>query len=205
MAADKEIQADAVAVELNSGAPAASDEKQGSKCCGCCCDFRRAVIIMGIIGLIISVLNLILVATGAALLGSARSSLSSNSDDNQLNNGLNDAVGAGLTGLTVFIIIYVLQALFYVFQIVAAIKYNVPMLAIVIVVNLVWFVLGMITIFQVGGGTGNVIGNVVFYVIFLGLEIYPTAGLIKEIKGGTMSKETYPREEYSCCCTPNSV
>jgi len=218
MSAEKEIQAEAVAevVEVNSGAPAASDEKQGSKCCGCCCDFRRAVIVMGLIGLIIAVIYLILAATGAAFLGSSRNSLSSGtitidgvtyqtSVDDGFNNAVNDSVNAGLTGLTVVIIIQVLQALFYVFQIVAAVKFNVPMLAIVIVVNLVWFVLGMISIFQTGGGTGVVIGNVVFYVLFIALEIYPTGGLIKEIKGGTMSKETYPREAYSCCCTPNPV
>jgi len=214
----KEIQAEAVAevVEVNSGAPAASDEKQGSKCCGCCCDFRRAVIVMGLIGLIISVIYLILAVTGAAFLGSARNSLSSGtttingvtyqtSIDDGFGNSLNDSVDASLTSLTVVIIIQVLQALFYVFQIVAAVKFNVPMLAIVIVVNLVWFVLGMITIFDTGGTTGVVIGNVVFYVLFIALEIYPTGGLIKEIKGGTMSKETYPREAYSCCCQPNPV
>lgn len=210
----KEIQAEAVAevVEVNSGAPAASDEKQGSKCCGCCCDFRRAVIVMGLIGLIIAVIYLILAVTGAAFLGSARNSLSSGTTtingvtyQTSIDDGFNDAVDASLTSMTVVIIIQVLQALFYVFQIVAAVKFNVPMLAIVIVVNLVWFVLGMITIFDTGGTTGVVIGNVVFYVLFIALEIYPTGGLIKEIKGGTMSKETYPREAYSCCCQPNPV
>ena len=167
---------------------------------------------MGLIGLIISVIYLILAVTGAAFLGSARNSLSSGTTtingvtyQTSIDDGFNDAVDASLTSMTVVIIIQVLQALFYVFQIVAAVKFNVPMLAIVIVVNLVWFVVGVVSIFETGISTGVVIGSVVFYVIFFGLEIYPTGGLIKEIKGGTMSKETYPREAYSCCCTPNPV
>lgn len=33
------------------------------------------------------------------------------------------------------------------------------------------------------------------------LLIYPHAGFIKEVKQGILSPETYPREEFSCCCT----
>lgn len=33
------------------------------------------------------------------------------------------------------------------------------------------------------------------------LYVYPHMGLMNEIKQGIMSPETYPREEFSCCCT----
>jgi hypothetical protein len=31
------------------------------------------------------------------------------------------------------------------------------------------------------------------------LRIYPTIFLVKEIRNGIMTRETYPREEYLCC------
>lgn len=201
--ADKKTEAVAVAdvVALNSGAAAVAEGKQGSKCCGCCCDFRRAVIVMGIIGLVFSAINLILYATGAAVVGS----LSSSCDDDVYSDLCSEVTVAGTYSLAVVAVICALQVLFYIFQIVAAIKYNVCMLATVIVVNLVWFVLGVIQVSRSGVSTGNIVGYIIFYIIFVGLEIYPTAGLLKEIKAGTMSKETYPREAYSCCCQPNPV
>ena len=36
----------------SSNAPMWQQEKQGSKCCGCCCDYRMAVIILSIIRLL---------------------------------------------------------------------------------------------------------------------------------------------------------
>jgi len=43
----------------------ADEPKQGSKCCGCCCDFRRAVIIMNIILVVLELFVLIVMATGS--------------------------------------------------------------------------------------------------------------------------------------------
>lgn len=37
--------------------------------------------------------------------------------------------------------------------------------------------------------------------LFVSLNIYPCVGFIVEVRKGIMSKETYPREEYSCFCT----
>lgn len=34
-------------------------EKQGAKCCGCCCDYRRAVVVVAILWLILSIATLI--------------------------------------------------------------------------------------------------------------------------------------------------
>lgn len=201
---DKKTEAVAVAdvVALNSGAAAVAEEKQGSKCCGCCCDFRRAVMVMGIIGLVFAAINLILYVTGAAIVGS----LSTSCDDDLYSDLCSEVTVAGTYSLAVVAVICAVQVLFYIFQIVAAIKYNVCMLATVIVVNLVWFVLAIVQVFRgPAQTTGNIVGSIVFYVIFIALEIYPTAGLLKEIKAGTMSKETYPREAYSCCCQPNPV
>ena len=43
--------------------------------------------------------------------------------------------------------------------------------------------------------------NIVLSGIGTLLYIYPHMGLMNEIKQGIMSPETYPREEFSCCCT----
>jgi len=40
----------------------------------------------------------------------------------------------------------------------------------------------------------------VFNAFFVLLWIYPSVFLTVEIKKGIMTKETYPREEMSCCC-----
>jgi hypothetical protein len=37
-------------------------------------------------------------------------------------------------------------------------------------------------------------------IIFTLLWTYPSIFLAMEIKKGIMTKETYPREEFSCCC-----
>jgi len=205
--ANKNTEAVAVAdvVALNSGAAAVAEEKQGSKCCGCCCDFRRAVVVMGIIGLVFAVIYLVLSVTGAAFVGSLSTGCNDVYSDDVYSDLCTEETVAGTYSLAILAVIAAVQVLFYIFQIVAAIKYNVCMLATVIVVNLVWFVLGMISVSRSGQTTGSIVGSIIFYIIFFALEIYPTAGLLKEIKAGTMSKETYPREAYSCCCQPNPV
>jgi len=46
------------------------------------------------------------------------------------------------------------------------------------------------------------IGTFVSSAIFTFLWVYPSVMLAVEIKKGIMTKETYPREEMSCCCVP---
>ena len=45
------------------------------------------------------------------------------------------------------------------------------------------------------------VGLIILQAVVTGLWIYPHVGLIVEIQKGIMTRETYPREEYSCCCT----
>jgi hypothetical protein len=40
-------------------------------------------------------------------------------------------------------------------------------------------------------------------VIYTAILIYPHIGFILEVKKGIMTKETYAREEFSCCCVSN--
>ncbi len=50
-----------------SGIPMWQQEKQGAKCCGCCCDYRRAVIIIAIIFICIAVISIILTVAAVSV------------------------------------------------------------------------------------------------------------------------------------------
>lgn len=170
-------------------------EKQGAKCCLCCCDFRRAVIVLAIIGIVyygvFFVLTLVGTGIGAAALAAADDDFS--------------GAGAAMVGVGggILAALFAVGMCFYIFQLFAALKYNMCMLATVIVFDLIG--LGYNIYYYIAysvDATGVAVG-IIMSVIISGLFIYPTAGLIMEIKAGTMSAATYPREAYSCCCQPN--
>ena len=119
------------------------------------------------------------------------------------------------------IAIYVVAALGGVFKLVAALKFNVCMLITSVVFDLIGFASAVyqatspvqmpyydqttltIEYYEQPRTTAQSAVGVIIAIIVSGLIIYPTIGLIVEIKKGIMSKETYPREAYSCCCQPN--
>lgn len=91
--------------------------------------------------------------------------------------------------------------------------YNVPMLCAVVLWFLVSFGIGMWFSIDLINSVNEVyreqgeeeIGTpavgFVISAVFTALWMYPHVGLILEIRSGIMSSVTYPREEYSCCCT----
>jgi hypothetical protein len=50
-----------------SSVPMWQQEKVGAKCCGCCCDYRRAVIVVAIIGIVFGVINVITLVTVSSI------------------------------------------------------------------------------------------------------------------------------------------
>lgn len=190
------------------GTTEAGEEKQGGKCCGSCCDFRRAVIVLSIIGIVYWVIILILGLTGVGV-GIARAGQFSELDDDAANIAATVsslvALGAGI--LTA---IAVVNMIFFIFQLVGALKYNMCMLVTCLVVNLIQLVYNVVTGFTnpstMPDGTESlaftIISAIINLIIYILLFIYPLGMLIKEIKGGIMSEATYPREAYSCCCEP---
>ncbi len=170
------------------------EEKQGKKCCGFCCDFRRAVIVMAILGMIeytvLIVITSLGISYGVALAQEAVD------DDVLLASGIGVAVGSGVLAA-----IYVVGIFFQIFMLFGALKYNVCMLATVIFFQLVglgYDISNSVTYYTGGQQIGAIIAQIILAAIY----IYPTAGLLMEIKNGIMSPETYPREAYSCCCQP---
>ena len=92
-----------------------------------------------------------------------------------------------------------------------ALQYNIPMIgygifwllasfAAMTAVQVV-FTSNMNDVMKEGEDERNVpIANIVLSLIGTLLYIYPHVGLMHEISSGIMSPETYPREEFSCCC-----
>jgi len=196
--------------------PVTTGEKLGGKCCGCCCDYRRAVIAMAILGIVFCSIYLILFATGAAFGGVYAANVPDDiemekiivPDDIDMEkifvpDGIDMeklAVDSGIFGL--FAIGYAFGICFFVFQLFAALKYSKCMLITVLVFNCIFLAFGLGNAFETSVGAANIAASIIIILVFFALEIYPTIGLLLEIQKGIMSAETYPREAYSCCCEP---
>jgi hypothetical protein len=164
---------------------------------GCCCDFRRAVIVISVLFICFTVIALIINVTAAAT--------------PTFNNINDDQVEAIIEkNTTRSIIISAISLVMAIVGLLGARFFNIPMLATVIV----WYVIdyGLSVWIQIDNinQINNVdtvttvyrypIGWIIVEAIVTALWIYPHAGLIAEIQKGIMSRETYPREEFSCCC-----
>jgi hypothetical protein len=177
--------------------PMQSQTKQGSRCCGCCCDYRRAVIIVNILYIIYGIISVIVNTQGARTVGG----IDLNDD------GLNDIVedtyrqqgilaGVGLfTSIVAFV---------------GAYRYNIHMVGFNILYVIVSFIATIVltneafnTLEEDYNGDENIplpMPTFVIQGLVLCMVIYPHVGFIYEVKAGILSAETYPREEFSCCC-----
>jgi len=201
----------AVAIPVASPAAMAmrDQEKQGAKCCFCCCDYRRAVVAISVIFIVVYIINIILVATG-----SAATFVTRNVNDNLTQEQKDDLDELGTVGI-ISIVVYVIFFFCNIWALCAALKYSVCMLSTMVVVILIQFgfyVYQTWAVFteqadQAGIDFNNVsfIVTIVIAAICWGLYLYPVIGLISEIKSEIMSQVTYPREDYSCCCNPKNT
>ena len=148
------------------------------------------MIIFGFIGIVQSIINLILAAApSSSFVESHILSL----------RGITYDVSA------IYSIAHVISALGFIWQVCAALRYSICMLCCVILVILYYFAISVYYAVEVQSdywvddtNTALII-QIICNVFLCGLYIYPVVGLIVEIKKGIMSKETYPREAYSCC------
>jgi hypothetical protein len=175
-------------------------EKQGQTCLGCCCDMRRAVIIISIMSLSLSAISLVF------LLGfeSLRMATQDAFDDDVLL----ETIEHSYLVQSIFVGIGLVPSMC---SLVGGIQYNVYLVGI----NIVWLIteyiativnemLAFLEIEESYAGTQNIKMPWVSWVIsaiISALFIYPLVRFIREINLGIMSRETYPREEFSCCCT----
>jgi hypothetical protein len=194
---DVELQA----LNLQGGNYRNDNIKLGDKCCGCCCDTRRATIILSILGLTFSALNVVALIGAEAI----REKTHEKIDDDILIDTVEKTyfIQAILESIEIFTSLACL---------IGGIKYNIYLVGVHIGYMVLQYIIStsvdisaFIEIKKIYHGmetinypwTGFVISAIV-----LGFIIYPMVRFIKEVKLGIMSPETYPREEYSCCCTP---
>ena len=180
--------------------PIRNQEKKGAKCCGFCCDYRRAVIIVNFIGIIVDTLLMI------AFFGSSFVSASQSEEFFFWSASVNGI----LTAITL---------LFNIVAIIGALQYNIYLIGTVIGWTLLHYVvhtiIEVVTSRQpyqeaIGDqhawfgcfGSPTPISEIFLGAIAMVLIIYPHVGFVHEVKSGILSRETYPREEFSCCCGP---
>eukprot|EP00545_Synedropsis_sp_CCMP1620_P012745 CAMPEP_0119012966 /NCGR_PEP_ID=MMETSP1176-20130426/7724_1 /TAXON_ID=265551 /ORGANISM="Synedropsis recta cf, Strain CCMP1620" /LENGTH=156 /DNA_ID=CAMNT_0006966007 /DNA_START=342 /DNA_END=812 /DNA_ORIENTATION=+ len=155
----------------------------GSKCCWCCCDTRRAVIICNAISIVLTFLSIIFVSVGVGVNGVVEE----NDDDAYDNRKDFSFTAKGIT-LGGVIALQLLAIVCHVVGIFGALKYNVWAVAF----SFLWYVASLV----LNGINLNILG----LILALGF-IYPHLELMIEIQRGIMSEKTYEDQEmYSCCC-----
>lgn len=180
------------------------EPRQGQKCCGCCCDYRRAVIIVNLVIIILEAIVFILAATGS----------------------LGYVVDTGAEGTDLLDKYSTTEMIFSAVSIVlcgvaigGAYSYNIIMVGL----NVLWLVVGYVLgIFLVINFCNDYCDEweayydnsdnyascycyvngaaMVLAAVVMVLWIYPHVGFIVQVRKGVMSKDTYAREQFSCCC-----
>jgi len=210
-------------MEVPAGNVDESDQKRGGKCCktdaavallinaiqkltcfvllrilgGCCCDYRRAVIVTRFI----SFAPHLIICVGSAISAEGSSyQLDSGFDDDQFNDQWDNVKLSYVQDLVVAVVSAVV-IIFTIVGLVGAIKYD----AIMIGSNVFFTIVGMaVFIWEIAMDDYSSTGWKAYYIVsILILEllfIYPCLMLIHEIKTGTMSAATYPLHEVYCCC-----
>jgi O-antigen/teichoic acid export membrane protein len=142
----------------------------------CCCDSRKATILVSLVALILNIIFLIGYATG-----------------NHAN-----SIWA--------IVVYSISILFYLLVIFGAIRYHRCAVIISLIWQLVAVVLIIIGTIQfdwssVSGDTKtqDIIAVTVALIWYL-VVIYSLGTFVREVSNGIMSPATHSREKYACCC-----
>ena len=158
--------------------PMIRGEKQGHKCCGSCCDVRRAVIVVNIVNIV----NMLWVIFAMIVFQKTASTMTYDDDTQQ---AAIDVVANMPLGL--MIAIWLVSAVFSAVGIAGALLYNKWLVG----VSGVFFCLSMIP---------DIMALNIPGIVYKGFFAYPHYFLVKEINQGIMTKENYPNEKMSCCC-----
>ena len=165
-------------------------ERRGHSCCGCCCDMRRAVIIVNIINIILAFIGLI--GFSVLVADTNNSEVVSDGENSTTFVGIDDDYTLGeyeiVKGFAPLVIILVLLSIVgFALGIVGAMRYKVWMILVAIVVYCISAFMELLSL--------NLVGFAV-----TALYAYPHFVLVSEIRRGIMTKETYHMEQQSCCC-----
>lgn len=161
------------------------ETKRGHKCCGYCCDARRAVIIVNIFSIIILVL---IVSVIHASVNQIKDNPDEYDNDDKQKDQLENNNWAVLYGIRfAFLVIFM-------GGIVGAIRYNIYMIGLT---GLLYILIFIVEIFLVLAASLAAMLMALVAAFFL----YPHVVLVQEIRTGIMTPDSYRvREKYSCCC-----
>lgn len=158
--------------------------KQGHKCCGCCCDVRRAVFIVDLISVIIQILGM---ATLPALVAFSNNPGKYVDDDEKAAEIESEDLPWGF-----MLTIMILSLIAYLGGCYGAVKYN----QLFIGIAAGFYILNIIFTFINAQNFGYGLMSSILPACFA----YPHFVLIQEIRSGIMTPTNYKNEEYSCCC-----
>lgn len=168
-------------------------KKQGRSCCGCFCDMRRAVIILSLLGVFSVVVSLV---TNYFILFDELDWDEVEDISEEQEDDLRSLFSLQI-GLSVGSVVCYLMAT------VGALKYNPRM----IIPNIIFVVASFVYLTVRFSQTSNDIESFDYRptssigsAIGVAMTVYVNFTLIKEMRSGIMTPETYPREKQSCCC-----
>eukprot|EP00934_Nitzschia_sp_Nitz4_P002207 Nitzschia sp. Nitz4//scaffold32_size149145//42274//43044//NITZ4_002871-RA/size149145-augustus-gene-0.26-mRNA-1//1//CDS//3329548045//2207//frame0 len=163
-------------------------EKQGHVCCMCCCDVRRAAVMVNFANGIFCCLGLAVVGSVDSDLvpldewwGMAKQAMELDDDTNP-----NDLLGTYALAICTF---FGIGILFSWLGVLGAIRFRRDL----VVICALWYLIqGIVTLVLWGwAGVG---------IIWAGFLAYPNLILFQEITEGIMTYDNYPNEVHSCCC-----
>lgn len=172
---------------------AALYEKQGHTCCHCCCDMRRATIIVNVLSLFFCFLCIIGVFWASEVSEAIDEFFNlmhqDGLDDDDLESDVHFLVEKFPWTLYAF---FGVSILFAIIGTIGAIEYRPRM----VIACAMWYLAqGLASLVILGyGGLG---------LLLSGIWAYPSVMLYQEILEGIMSEENYENEIYSCCCVSN--
>ena len=181
--------------------PLHQQEKLGSKCCGCCCDYRRAVIIVNSLFIGLGVFLILLRDEADKLIQETYDDdafvdeVSMIIDDYYKKRSILLGVGLGTAVLA--------QA--------GAVYFNIWLVGLHSVWMVADYIMFMMLVMQfeedlqdpyesVGAEPASPVPSFILNAVIVACFLYPHLAFIIEVRNGIMTRETYAREEYSCCC-----
>lgn len=151
--------------------------KQGHSFLGCCCDMRRAVIIINCVSIVLAILFLILLGVGVEYVRRV---------DDETTDGIEDQLTPAVVGASIAISIVAMVC--NMIGIYGALKFKMW----AVIFALVWYGVDLILNIM----RFNIFGIILSVILYM----YPHGMLLQEMRSGIMTKETYPIEQQSCCC-----
>lgn len=173
-----------VMTDPNDGFANINTMKQGHKCCGGCCDMRRAVIIVNMAMISLFVIYLPFVVLSYNVINHPEK-YSDDLDDNAKEAFANAQASESPLGFVIFLMIAKIACLS--FGIYGALKFKLLPVA----VSLASY--GFAFIYAIF--TANIL--MMLLPVFFA---YPHIFFIKEVRQGIMSEDNYDLERHSCCC-----